>query len=154
MTDWWKKTLTEELEEVRLSQRLVNDPCVVVSSEQGYSSSMERISKAQAYSHSERAQNPYANAKRILEINPSHPAIKELLERVKDSPENDTKDLAVLLYEGALINSGYSLKDPAEFSKKFYRLFNGALGIEKDAKIEEIEVDLTEEDLDEDKPKK
>jgi HSP90 family molecular chaperone len=46
-----------------------------------------------------------------LEINPSHPAIKELLERVKDEPNQETKDLATLLYEGAMINSGYNLKD-------------------------------------------
>lgn len=62
--------------------------------------------------------------------------------------------MATLLYEGALINSGYSLKDPASFSKKFYRLFNGALGIDKDAQVEDIEIDLTAEDLEEDKPKK
>jgi HSP90 family molecular chaperone len=48
----------------------------------------------------------YINSKNILEINPSHPAIKELLERVKDEPNTETKDLAVLLYEGAMINSG------------------------------------------------
>lgn len=153
LTDWLKKILSDDLESVRLSQRLVNDPCVIVSSEYGYSPNMERISKAQAYSHSEKAQNPYANSKRVLELNPSHPAIKELFERVKDTPDDETKELATLLYEGALINSGYNLKEPVEFSKRFYRLFNGALGIDKDAKVEDIEVDLTEEDVEEEKPK-
>lgn len=46
LTDWWKKLLPQELENVKLSQRLVDDPCVVVSSEHGYSPNMERISKA------------------------------------------------------------------------------------------------------------
>jgi HSP90 family molecular chaperone len=46
------------------------------------------------------------NSKKILEINPSHPAIKELFERVKDDPDKETEDLASVLFEGALINSG------------------------------------------------
>lgn len=51
LTDWWKKLISVDLEEVRLSQRLVNDPCVVISSEHGQSANMERISKAQAYAN-------------------------------------------------------------------------------------------------------
>jgi len=46
LTEWWRKLLSVELEEVRLSQRLVEDPCVIISSEYGYSANMERISKA------------------------------------------------------------------------------------------------------------
>jgi len=112
---------------------------------------MERISKAQAYSNAERS-NPYANSKKILEVNPSHPAIKELLERVKEEPDKETEELAKVLYEGALINSGYSIREPGEFSKRFYKLFNGALGIPRDAPIEEMEVDLEESDEEEEKP--
>lgn len=50
--------------------------------------------------------NRYANSKKILEINPSHPAIKEILERVKDDVDRETEELARVLYEGALVNSG------------------------------------------------
>lgn len=90
-----------------------------------------------------------------MEINPAHPAIKELFERVKDEPDKDTEELAKVLYEGSLINSGFSIRDPESFSKRFYKLFNGALGIPKDAQVKEVEVDLTEEDEDdEDKKKK
>lgn len=53
-----------------------------------------------------------------------------------------------------MINSGYSIKDPQAFSKRFYRLFNGALGIAKDAPIEDIEVDLEEDDDEDDKKDK
>jgi HSP90 family molecular chaperone len=51
-----------------------------------------------------------------LEINPSHPAIKELFERVKDDPDKETEDLARVLFEGATVNSGYTLKEPVGFS--------------------------------------
>lgn len=44
-----------------------------------------------------------------MEVNPSHPAIKELLERVKDEVDKETEELAKVLYEGALVNSGYAL---------------------------------------------
>lgn len=145
LTSWWKKLLTSDLDEVRISQRLHEDPCVIVSSEHGYSAQMERISKAQAYSNQDRS-NPAANQKKILEINPNHPAIKELLERVKDDPDNQTEEIARVLYEGALVNSGYSLKDPANFAKRFYRLLNNALGIPKDAPIEEYEVDIEDDE--------
>jgi len=86
-----------------------------------------------------------------LEINTSHPAIKELFERVKDDPDKETEDLATVLFEGALVNSGYALREPAAFSRRFYRLFNGALGLPKDAPIEEVEIDLDEEE-EEEKP--
>ena len=81
-----------------------------------------------------------------MEINPSHPAIKELLERVKEDPDANTEESAKILYEGALVNSGYSLKDPSGFAKRFYSLINGALGIPKEAPIEEYEVDIDELD--------
>ena len=82
LTDWWRQTLSDSLESVVISQRLVEDPCVIVASENGYSANMERISKAQAYASTDK-QSPYMNTKRVLEINPAHPVIKELLERVK-----------------------------------------------------------------------
>jgi len=46
LTTWWKKLLSADLDEVRISQRLHDDPCVIVSNESGYSARMESISKA------------------------------------------------------------------------------------------------------------
>ncbi len=84
--------------------------------------------------------------------------MKELLERVRDNPDDDTSEMSSVLYQTALINSGYSLENPSDYARKFFKIFNGALGIPRDAPIEEIEVDLEddddeefdEEDLDED----
>jgi len=145
LTDWWRTTLSEFLEQVVVSQRLVEDPCVIVAAEHGYSANMERISRAQAYATADK-QHPFMNSKRVLEINPAHPIIKELLERVKEGADSDTADLATVLYETALLNSGYNLHDTHGFSKRFFKIFNGALGIPKDAKIEEPEVDLDEDE--------
>jgi len=145
LTDWWRQTLSEYIESVVISQRLVDDPCVIVAAENGYSAYMEKISRAQAYASSDK-QHPFMNSKRVLEINPSHPVVKELLERVKEGPDTETTELATVLYETALLNSGYSLHDTHGFSKRFFKLFNGALGIPKDAKVEEVEVDLDEDE--------
>jgi len=150
LTEWWRKILDKQLDSVVVSQRLVEDPCVIVATEGGYSATMEKISRAQAYANADRTAH-LQNQKKILEINPNHPVIKELLERVKESPDSDTEEMASLLFETALINSGYNLQNPVEYAKKFYKLFNGALGIPKDAKVEELEVNLDEEE--EEKPK-
>jgi heat shock protein beta len=105
LTEWWSKSIKEHLENVLISQRLVDDPCVIISSEHGHSANMEKISKAQAYSSTNRQQQ-FVGTKKILEINPSHPLIKELLERVKDNADQETEDMARMLTETALINSG------------------------------------------------
>jgi HSP90 family molecular chaperone len=53
--------------------------------------------------------------KKILELNPNHPIVKELLDRVKDSEssvDKDTEDYAKMMTETALVNSGYSINNP------------------------------------------
>lgn len=68
------------------------------------------------------------------------------MERVKDADKEDreSEELAVLLTETAIINSGFALKSSSEFAARFYKLFNGAMGIPRDAPIEDIE--FAEED--------
>ena len=152
LTDWWKKLMPEQVENVQVSQRLVEDPCVVISNEHGHSANMERIGKAQAYANADKG-SFYSEQKKILEINPNHPIVKELLERVKDGANAETEELAKLLTETSFINSGYNLQQPQDYAGKFYKLFRGALGISKDAEIEEVDIDL-DEDEDEEKEEK
>lgn len=93
-----------------------------------------------------------ASSKKNLEINPGHPVIKELLDRVANSPDKETEEMATLLYEAALLNSGFSLSDPSEFAAKFFKIFNPAMGIAKDAKVEDVEVDLDDVDDEPEEP--
>lgn len=145
LTDWWRKLMPEQLENVQVSQRLVEDPCVVISNEHGHSANMERIGKAQAYANPEK-QNFYNEQKKIMEINPSHPIIKELLERVKDGANSETEEYAKLMTETAFVNSGFTLQSPQDYATKFYKLFRGALGISKDAEIEEVDINLDDDE--------
>ena len=68
------------------------------------------------------------------------------MERVKDNPDTETEEYARMLTETALINSGYSVEQPTEFAKRFYKLFNGAMGIAKDAPVEDMDINLDEDD--------
>lgn len=89
-------------------------------------------------------------AKKTLEINPSHPVIKELLARVKeDENSTDTTEFANLIYDTALLNSGFLIENSAEMSDKIFRLVQHSLGIAGDAKPEEIEINLEEEEVSE-----
>jgi heat shock protein beta len=142
LTNWWKELLKDKLDQITISERIADDPCIVVGSLYGFSAQMERVSKAQAYG----PQNPMASSKRNLEINPGHPVIKELAQRVQNNPDKDTEEMAILLYEAALLNSGFPLSDPREFSNRFFKIFNPAMGISKDAMVEDIEVEIDEND--------
>lgn len=84
LTDWWKNALSSE-NEVKISNRLADTPCVVVASKYGWSAHMEKIMQAQTLSDA--SKQSYMRGKRVLEINPRHPIIKELRERVSTDPK-------------------------------------------------------------------
>ncbi len=93
----------------------------LVANQYGYSGNMERITRAQAYQKSggDSASNYYFGQKKILEINPGHPLIKELLRRVESNTNDQkAKELVELMYEAATIRSGYELRDTAGFADR------------------------------------
>ena len=114
MIEWWKKLLGPKVENVIVSHRLVDSPCIVVGTEHGYSASMERIQKAQAFNKQDKITEQFLYARKTMEINPNHPAIKSLKEQLgsSDKVSEDVEDTAMLLFENALLESGYSLPDP------------------------------------------
>merc|ERR1711915_520723 len=75
----------------------------------------------------------YMAAKKHLEINPDH-AIVSNLKNKADADKNDksVKDLVMLLFETALLSSGFSLEDPQVHANRIHRMINLGLGIEED----------------------
>jgi hypothetical protein len=91
-------------------------------------------------------------AKKHFEINPNHPVMKELLQRIKTSggsPDKDTEELADLIYDIALLNSGFSIDDPTRLNAKVQKLMKVGVGLDADAECEEYEVDLDEDPAEE-----
>nr|GEU31214.1 endoplasmin homolog [Tanacetum cinerariifolium] len=139
LTKWWKETLaTENVDDVKISSRLADTPCVVVTSKYGWSANMERIMQSQTLSDA--SKQAYMRGKRVLEINARHPIIKELRERVVKDPEDaSVKTTAQLMYQTALMESGFMLSDPKDFASRIYDSVKTSLSISPDATVDEEE---------------
>ncbi|RID50920.1 hypothetical protein BRARA_H01617 [Brassica rapa] len=145
LTKWWKESLAgENVDDVKISNRLADTPCIVVTSKFGWSANMERIMQSQTLSDAKK--QAYMRGKRVLEINPRHPIIKELKDRVASHPEDKSvKETAQLMYQTALIESGFILNDPKDFAGRIYNSVKSSLKISPDAVAEEeVEADETE----------
>ena len=137
LTKWWKTALSKDnVDDVKISNRLDNTPCVVVTSKFGWSANMERIMQSQTLSDA--SKQAYMRGKRVLEINPRHPIIKELRERVVKNPEDEgVKHTAQLMYQTALFESGFLLDDPKDFASRIYDSVKTSLDISPEATVEE-----------------
>jgi heat shock protein 90kDa beta len=141
LINWMKDgPLKDKVESIKISTRLVKTPMALVANQYGYSGNMERITRAQAYQKSggDSMSNYYFSQKKILEINPGHPLIKELLRRVEtDSNDSKAKDLSQLMFEAATLRSGYDLRDTAGFAERIESMLRSAMSISADEKVEE-----------------
>ncbi|GJN33708.1 hypothetical protein PR202_gb22329 [Eleusine coracana subsp. coracana] len=127
LCDWIKQQLGDKVAKVQISKRLSSSPCVLVSGKFGWSANMERLMKAQTLGDTSSLE--FMRGRRIFEINPDHPIIKDLSAACKNEPESDDAKRAVeLLYETALISSGYTPESPAELGGKIYGMMTMALG--------------------------
>jgi len=138
-----KDILDKKVEKVVVSARLVSSPCCIVTSQYGWSANMERIMKAQALR--DNSTMGYMAAKKHLEVNPDH-RIMEALKKKVDADKNDksVKDLVMLLFETALLSSGFSLEDPGVHGSRIHRMIKLGLGIDDDGEPDVAET-ATEE---------
>merc|ERR1712072_248642 len=157
LTDWWKEKLTDltekgamkdagvKVEKVELSKRLTDSPVVVVTSQFGYSAQQEKVMKAQSFQNKE--QVGQMSGRKTLEINANHPVVADLLAKVKaDKDDKAALDSAQVLFQTALLESGYEIADPSALVNRVYRLMSKELGVDPDAPIKEVEVPEGEEE--------
>ena len=138
-----KETLGDSVQSVKVSDRLNDTPCVLVTSEHGWSANMERILKSQALRNSQ--MDSFMGAKKILEINMDHKIMKTLKDKMmQEGQKRQCSDIVHLLFDTAQINSGFNLEKPSDYASKVNRMVEiGFCGDDSDD--EEELPDLEEE---------
>lgn len=109
-----KEALGDEVAEVKLSNKLTEDPVCLTAGE-GISFEMEKVFANMPN------QSPMPKATRILEINPNHP-IFETLKTLYASDKDKVKEVTEVLYDQACLIEGFAIKDPIAYSKKICEL--------------------------------
>merc|ERR1712048_107829 len=101
-----KDILGDKVDKVILSERLAAAPCILCTSEYGWSAHMEQIMKNQALRDS--SMSSYMVSKKTMEINAGHPIVKTV------------KALVLLLFETSLLTSGFALEDPSSYADRIH----------------------------------
>ncbi|KAK2648400.1 hypothetical protein Ddye_015889 [Dipteronia dyeriana] len=124
--DWIKKHLGDRVASVQISNRLSSSPCVLASAKFGWSANMERLMKSQTVGDTSSME--FMRGRRVFEINPDHPIIQNLNAAFISNPDdNDALRAIDLLYDAALVSSGFTPENPAQLGGKIYEMMGMAL---------------------------
>ena len=147
-----KTILGESVLSVKVSDRITESPCVLLTDQFGWTANMERIMKAQALRES--THNHFMMNRRVMEINPDHKIMQSLLAQFETDPDSVNKDMVMLLHEAAMLSSGFSLNDPSTFVNRIHRMISMGLSLDDEEDEEEDEEDDEEDDEDDEEGEK
>merc|ERR1719252_68120 len=143
-TKWWQDFIKADsvdspgkwmnIQDVRVTNRLVNTPVAIVTSQFGYSAKMEKAYQSQG-------QDLTMSASKTLEINPDHPVVYEIYKKVKaDAEDASAKQTAALLTQAAILSSGYRLEDPKEIIASVQKLLKSRRNVDLNVEVKEVEI--------------
>merc|ERR1719275_77300 len=125
-----QEVLGDKVEKVIVGTRVVESPCVLVTSEHGWTANMERIMKAQALR--DNSMTSYMVSKKTMEINPGNEIVRELRNKAEvDQSDKTVKDLIWLMFETSLLTSGFNLEDSSQFASRIHRMIKIGLSIDE-----------------------
>merc|ERR1719493_443728 len=137
-----KEILGDKVEEVIVGDQMVDSPASLLTTEFGWSANMQRIMKAQVLRDSQ--MSSFMVGKKKMQVNPDHTIMIELNKKFSaDASDRTVKDLVWLLFETALLTSGFSLDDPVTFAGRIHKLIK--LGLSIDADDDDEDDDVVEE---------
>lgn len=143
LIDYLEMELSDKVKGVKISNLLSESPAALVQGAYGMSPTMQRYMQMQSVSMGEGSLPGMGSMNQaVLEINPSHPVVKELNTIVKangtSGPIEDPifKNKVTLLYDVAAMTSGYEVSDPAEFAKRVISLMSNDVSV-PDAVVED-----------------
>lgn len=145
--EYLEMQLAGKVNKVTVSTLLTNSPAALVQGAYGMSPTMQRYMKAQAVAQGGGMNDNMNQA--VLEINPNHPIIQDLCNRVKDKADGvETKNFAMLVYDVASMTSGYEIDDAASFAQRVMSLMttNENEDIAQEAEVKESSTDNGDND--------
>lgn len=122
----------KKIQKAYVGRRASSSPCVLVTPTFGISANMARIMKAQALGTGSNDPYKVMAQMKMMEINPEHPVIIELNRRVKENINDPVaKKMAQLLYDTALLRSGYDIDEKAEFADRIFAMMSSGLHLDE-----------------------
>jgi len=145
-----KTLFSGKIKEVVISHRVESAPSVIVTGRYGHSANMERIMRSQAMN--DPAKYQALLSQKTMEINPRHPIVVELNKRLQEDGDDaeGVMDTAWLLYDTALLESGFAHDDVPNFTRRVLNALRSGLHLPNLDLVDEADMQVDEDDDDED----
>mmetsp|Transcript_15458 Transcript_15458/g.24173 ORF Transcript_15458/g.24173 Transcript_15458/m.24173 type:complete len:767 (-) Transcript_15458:60-2360(-) len=127
-----KQIIAGKISKVKLTDRLTSSPSIVSTPQYGLTGNMEKLTKAQSLGQAQdKGMQKFYRSMKTLELNPYHPIVLELKNRVvAGEASGQLVEITNLLFESAMLSSGYELEDQPAFADRINNVLRLGLGLE------------------------